>query len=110
MIPIAVDYDVDGATGSAPTAGANFSIPEEEAADPTYIEGAVTTITVNSYERNPEARQACLAHHGVACAVCKFNFAATYGDIGEGYIHVHHLCSLSTIKGAYTGLMLVELI
>lgn len=26
----------------------------------------------------------------IACEVCGFDFAATYGALGEGYIEVHH--------------------
>lgn len=65
------------------------------------IEGAVKTITVNSYERNPEARKKCIEHHGDTCAVCGFDFGKVYGIIGIGYIHVHHVKPLSEIKAQY---------
>jgi predicted HNH restriction endonuclease len=56
---------------------------------------------VNSYERNPAARRACIAHYGTGCSVCGFNFGQVYGDLGEGYIHVHHLRDLATIGTEY---------
>jgi 5-methylcytosine-specific restriction enzyme A len=64
-------------------------------------EGAVQQVFVNRYERNEAARRACIAHHGYDCAVCGFNFVVRYGDLGQGYIHVHHLVPLSTIKQEY---------
>ena len=66
-----------------------------------YIEGAVRQITVNAYERNLQARAACIAHWGLACIVCDFDFEAFYGPIGRGYIHVHHLRPLAEIGTIY---------
>jgi 5-methylcytosine-specific restriction enzyme A len=73
-----------------------------EVADPTrFVEGATHQIWVNSYERNPAARRACIAHYGTICVVCKFNFGQRFGDLGEGYIHVHHLRDLASIGTKY---------
>lgn len=58
-------------------------------------EGAVLEVTLNRYERDPEARQACLKHYGLACAVCEMTFGDVYGDIGRDFIHVHHLDQLA---------------
>jgi 5-methylcytosine-specific restriction protein A len=33
--------------------------------------------------------------------VCGFDFAKLYGEIGEGFIHVHHLRDLATVGGEY---------
>jgi 5-methylcytosine-specific restriction protein A len=66
-----------------------------------YPEGATRTIRVNSYERNREARSACLAHYGTRCIVCGFSFADQYGDIADGFIEVHHLVPLSEIQNEY---------
>lgn len=67
----------------------------------TYGEGAVRKITVNSYERNPKAREACVREHGTECHACGFNFERAYGGIGSGYIHIHHKRQLSTLKSKY---------
>jgi 5-methylcytosine-specific restriction protein A len=82
--------------------GLGFRIEPNEVAMPAlYVEGATRSVTVNAYERNPRARKACLDHYGFDCAVCVFNFANFYGDLGEGFIHVHHLKDLATVGGEY---------
>ena len=73
----------------------------EELHDKTYPEGASKKIIVNAYERNPKARAECIKIHGTRCAVCDFDFGKFYGSHGEGFIHVHHLKSLSKIDGSY---------
>ncbi len=61
------------------------------------VEGAVRTVTLTTYERSEFARQACIEYWGTQCCVCGFDFEETYGEIGRGYIHVHHLVPLSAI-------------
>ena len=65
------------------------------------IEGAKKTLIVNQYERNPEARRQCIEAHGCYCHVCGLDFGKKYGEIGEGFIHVHHLVPISTIGEGY---------
>jgi len=72
-----------------------------EAQSEALREGEVQQEVVNTYERNPEARRQCIRHYGVNCVICGFNFAESYGEIGEGFIHVHHLKPLSEIGGEY---------
>lgn len=67
----------------------------------TFPEGAAQKVLVNRYERNPAARAACIAHHGCRCVVCGFDFEAVYGELGKGFIHVHHVVPLGTIKEDY---------
>lgn len=76
--------------------------PEEVIDSPEYREGAVKRVAINAYERNPEVRRACIEHYGVTCTVCGLNFEQKYGDIGEGFIHVHHLRALADIGQEYT--------
>jgi 5-methylcytosine-specific restriction protein A len=76
-------------------------IPEEISEEENYFEGGKKQITVNAYERNPQARAKCIAHHGLDCKVCGFNFAEVYGEIGQDYIHVHHIKPLSEIQEGY---------
>ncbi|KHL95955.1 restriction endonuclease [Paenibacillus sp. IHB B 3415] len=64
-------------------------------------EGAVTRIEVNKYERNLINRQTCLLIHGTNCKICGFDFEARFGEIGKGYIHVHHLTPVSSIGPDY---------
>jgi 5-methylcytosine-specific restriction enzyme A len=64
-------------------------------------EGAKKQITINAYERNPEAREMCIQNYGYRCSVCEFDFEEVYGEIGTGFIHVHHLKPLSEINEEY---------
>jgi len=78
-------------------------VPLAEEVDPSeaLIEGAAVSVVINAYERNPVARAKCLAHHGYTCAACGFDFGMVYGQLGAGYIHVHHLVPVSSKGGAY---------
>ncbi|MFL5754107.1 MAG: HNH endonuclease [Bacteroidia bacterium] len=48
------------------------------------------------HERNPHLRLLAILIHGYDCQVCKFNFKEFYGEIGEGFIHIHHLKPISS--------------
>lgn len=76
-------------------------LPEEVTIPERYWEGALRRISVNAYERDPRARQACLQCHGYTCSVCGLDFESKYGEIGKGFIHVHHLRQLSEIGETY---------
>ena len=74
----------------------------DELPDKVFTEGAARKITVNSYERDPKAREACLKYFGAICQVCGLNFAERYGeDLGGGFIHVHHKRPIHTLKASY---------
>ena len=75
--------------------------PDEVSKETDYVEGAVTRVEVNRYERDPEARQACLDHYGAFCQICEFDFEEEFGELGRGFIHVHHVKSLSSTGGEY---------
>lgn len=77
------------------------AFPDEIPQSTKFIEGAVTSVLVNKYERNPRARDACVARWGVKCAVCVFDFEKHFGDLGRGFIHVHHLKPISEIGAEY---------
>ena len=91
--------EVVSGLSSAGYSTAGVSLPEEVA--PTFREGTLKRITVNSYERNPVARARCIAAHGASCVVCGFNFGSVYGQEADGYIHVHHLVQVSDIGEHY---------
>ena len=74
-------------------------VPEEEV--PQLHEGSVKRVSVNVYERNPEARKMCIKKYGCKCLVCGMDFQKTYGEIGAGFIHVHHIIPLHSIKSDY---------
>ncbi|MBG6215891.1 5-methylcytosine-specific restriction protein A [Arthrobacter sp. CAN_A6] len=67
----------------------------------TYPQSALTRVSVNRYERDPEARRICLAQHGFSCAVCRFDFEAVYGPEGRGLISVHHLVPATQLVPGY---------
>ena len=65
------------------------------------FEGAVKQVVVNKYERSSVARQKCIEHFGCKCYICGLDFKKKYGDIGEGFIHVHHIIPLNQIGKEY---------
>lgn len=67
----------------------------------TFTEGQELQIELTKYERNPEARAKCIEYYGSYCQVCNFDFSKTYGHIGTGFIHVHHLNPISSSNGQY---------
>ncbi|WP_413504115.1 HNH endonuclease [Serratia grimesii] len=75
--------------------------PDELNTQDNYIEGAKKRVTVNAYERDPRARQACIDRHGTTCQGCGFNFEKVYGEHGRGFIHVHHIKPIHTIGEGY---------
>lgn len=77
-------------------------IPPEEISDPESVaEGAKKTVTVNVYERDPNARRQCLKHWGIKCVICNFDFELVYGELGRGFMHVHHLKPLGEVGEEY---------
>ena len=65
------------------------------------VEGLRKSVYVNVYERSSEARKKCIQIKGTACIVCGFDFEKIYGNLGKGFIHVHHIIPISSINGAY---------
>ena len=54
-------------------------------------EGSKKVFYSVKYERSKVNRDQAIKIHGYNCKVCDFNFKKVYGDIGEGFIHVHHV-------------------
>lgn len=75
--------------------------PEEIDSEEEYIEGAVSQVLVNRFERDPRARGDSIKHHGAKCLVCSFDFEARFGPIGAGFIHVHHIVPLAEVRSTY---------
>lgn len=78
-----------------------LSDEDSENSDEDYYEGTKIKILVNKYERDTKARDECIEHYGAICLACKFDFKKKYGDIGKGFIHVHHKVPLSKIGKSY---------
>jgi len=82
-----------------------YSSRPEKLAEEIFLknlsEGKHQKILVNSYERNPYARRLCIKDFGTKCYICGFNFEEKYGEIGKGFIQVHHIIPLSEIGEKY---------
>ncbi len=65
-------------------------------------EGGVIVRLHKRYERDPklvrEKRKAAKAQGQMSCEVCGFDFQASYGELGEGYIEVHHTNPVYALK------------
>ena len=66
-----------------------------------YFEGALVSVTVNRYERDRKARMACIAHYGCKCHVCGIKLSEVYGPSAEGFIHIHHVTPIASVKAEY---------
>ncbi len=66
-----------------------------------YHEGGKKKVTATRYERNPVNRKLCIEHNGYRCKICGFDFAEKYGQIGKGFIHVHHIVPVSSMGEGY---------
>jgi HNH endonuclease len=66
-----------------------------------HLEGAVTTIKVNRYERDRNARNKCIKHYGCVCQACGIKLSTIYGLVAEDFIHVHHITKISSIREEY---------
>ena len=66
-----------------------------------YVEGTVSWVVVNKFERDRGARESCIRHYGAVCQGCRVEFEEMYGELGRGFIHVHHVVPLATIRKEY---------
>lgn len=64
-------------------------------------EGAKTRIEVNRYERSRLNRALCVAIHGYRCAACEFDFSQVYGELGQNFIHIHHVIPVAKMGAGY---------
>lgn len=58
-------------------------------------EGGEKVYVSTRRERDPELRKQAIIQHGLDCMACGFNFEQTYGELGEGFVEVHHVVPLS---------------
>ncbi|MGY3438287.1 MULTISPECIES: HNH endonuclease [unclassified Marinovum] len=70
--------------------------------EPTlFTEGLRFDVVQTHFERNRAARQKCLELHGSVCKVCHLNFEDVYGEIGKGFIHIHHIVPVAHRRTQY---------
>ena len=67
----------------------------------SYYEGDLKQVTTTIRKRNIEARNKCIEIKGAKCCVCDFDFEKAFGELGKGFIHVHHINPISDKKGEY---------
>jgi 5-methylcytosine-specific restriction enzyme A len=73
--------------------GESHYLPDKEGKERTRIQ--------TTYERKPKLRAAAIEFHGTKCKICGFDFGEKYGQIGEGYIEIHHLIPHFSVKGEH---------
>ncbi len=102
---------VDGQRDAEEVGGACLALllsllPSDESGVETLLgeglpEGALSRVAVNRYERSPVNRAAAIAVHGAICKACGFDFWKFYGELGEGFIEVHHRIPVSQMGEGY---------
>ncbi len=63
-----------------------------------YEEGATREITRELRFRDSRLKKAAILIRGCKCEICGFEFEESYGELGSGYIEIHHLRPLSKAK------------
>ncbi|HHT9167053.1 MULTISPECIES: HNH endonuclease [Legionella] len=79
-------------------------LPLEEVKEPLSegeVEGTALLKVVKHFERSRINRAACIEVHGTDCKICGFSFGDVFGELGDGFIHVHHVIPLSEMGAAY---------
>lgn len=100
-------FDVSDATNENPLRVVwdfgfqNLLDVEDNTGAAIVVEGAASMKLVKVYERDRGARLRCVNRWGRKCFVCNFEFEKVYGELGKGFIHVHHLKPLSEQGGEY---------
>ena len=85
--------------GLAPSNNINGTTEDDEA-----LEKSLSVDETKRYrnhrriERNPKAAKLAKKGRPAICEACSFQFSATYGELGEGYIEAHHLRPLSSLN------------
>jgi len=64
-------------------------------------EGKQFLALVKRYERSRINRAACIEINGSSCRICGFDFGKNFGDVGQGFIHVHHIIPVSQMGSSY---------
>ncbi len=70
----------------------SIALPKDSGELESYgpLEGTKKQRYTAYYERNPIYRRKAIEIHGLSCMGCGFDFEKTYGELGRGFIHVHH--------------------
>jgi predicted HNH restriction endonuclease len=103
-----------------PSADSPDEIEDEPEGDSTIayaeaVEGRVIERLVRVAERDPKLRMAKINQSrkergNISCETCGFDFEVVYGDLGDGFIHVHHIVPLrftGIVKNSFDDLILL---
>lgn len=87
--------------GSSPEARAIVEADDDDEAN-GFPEGRLLLRLHRARERSSKLREAAkrramAIHRRLFCTVCNFDFAAAYGEVGEGYIECHHTKPVSEL-------------
>ena len=79
-------------------------LSEKDNAKGTYEfpEGGTREIILELKKRDPALKSHAIDTYGLNCQICNFNFEQFYGNIGAGYIEIHHIHPLSAGDGERT--------
>ena len=75
----------------------NWDSETEQEVPDGHTEGKKKVYYTTKYERSTKNREAAIRIHGTKCMICGFDFEEKYGELGKGYIEVHHIRPLSEI-------------
>lgn len=64
---------------------------------PNGTEGKKVLYFTTKYERIRHNREKAVEIHGCKCMICGFDFEKKYGEIGKGFIEVHHVKPLFSL-------------
>lgn len=78
------------------------SIHIEDCAYQPVKEGKRTVYYSTKYERSPHNRAQAIRIHGTKCMAYGFDFEKNYGELGKGYIEVHHVKPLASLEDEVT--------
>jgi|GEM_PF-1754610 Predicted restriction endonuclease len=70
-----------------------------------HDESVINVVSTNILRRSQKAREDCIRLKGCYCNICGFDFEKTYGELGKGYIEIHHITPLKDLSSSenYTG-------
>lgn len=75
-----------------------YDINFDEETEDFYTEGKKVAYYMTKYECSSKNREVAIKIHGTKCMICEFDFEEKYGELGKGYIEVHHIKPLSELN------------
>ncbi len=66
-----------------------------------YDELLIISFCMSMFARDSTTINKCIEHHGAFCHVCSMDFLKVYGELGKGFIHIHHLAPQNIQKNNY---------